>query len=142
MALRLIYEHQQREHINLMNTLESVPSRFHQLLFHKWIQNNTPVNVLTEKAHEMIWHQHLIHLLPSTIKEAYKYVDGVPNISCFDFDDITKCTTCTKANLRKNSPTKQSLTKMVTCPYQGLFIDFGFSGQISYNKEGKVIPLS
>ena len=29
MALKLIYEHQQREHINLMNNLELVPSRFH-----------------------------------------------------------------------------------------------------------------
>ena len=101
------------------------------------------MNALTEKAHEMIWHQCLIHLSPSTIKEAYKHVDGVLNLSHFAFDDITNCTMCTKANLRNNSPTKQSLTKMVTCPYQGLFIDFGlFSGQISYNKKGKIIPSS
>ena len=31
---------------------------------------------------------------------------------------------------------------MVICPYQGLFIDFGFSGCILHNKEGKVIPSS
>ena len=31
---------------------------------------------------------------------------------------------------------------MVTCPYQGLFIDFGFSGRVSYDKEGNVIPSS
>ena len=28
------------------------------------------------------------------------------------------------------------------CPYQGLFIDFGFLGRISYDKEGKAIPSS
>ena len=74
--------------------------------------------------------------------EAYKYIDGVPNLSQFDFDDVTRCPTCTKANLCKNSPSKQSLSEMVTCPYQGLFIDFGFSGRVSYDKEGKVIPSS
>ena len=106
LAMKLIYEHQQREHIELMNALETVLSCFHQLLFHKWIHNNTPVNTLTGKAHEMIWHQRLIHLSPSTIKEAYKHVEGIPNLSHFDFDDITNCTMCTKANLRKNSLTK------------------------------------
>ena len=50
--------------------------------------------------------------------------------------------TCIKANLWKNSPINQSLSEQVTCPYQGLFIDFGFSGCISYDKEGRVIPSS
>ena len=40
-----------------------------------------------------------------TIQEAYKYVDGVPNLSRLDFDDVTNYLTC-KANLKKNSPTK------------------------------------
>ena len=38
--------------------------------------------------------------------------------------------------------TKRSLSEMVTCPFQGLFIDFGFLGQISHDKEGKVITSS
>ena len=90
----------------------------------------------------MIWHQRLIHMFPGTIQEAYKYVDGVPNLSQFDFEDVTRRTTCTKANLRKNSPSKQSLSEMVTWQYQGLFIDFGFSGRVSYDKEGREIPSS
>ena len=81
MSMRLIYEHQQREHIALTKALETVPEQFHKLPFHSWVHNNTPVNALTEKAHEMIWHQRLIHLSPGTIQEAYKYVDGVPNLS-------------------------------------------------------------
>jgi hypothetical protein len=34
------------------------------------------------------------------------------------------------------------LSESFSSPYQGLFIDFGFSWQMSYDKEGKVIPLS
>ena len=66
--------------------------------------------------------------MPQTIKGAQKHINGVPNLSWFKFDDITKCSTYIKANLKKNSPSTKSLTELVTCPYQGLFIDFGFSG--------------
>ena len=62
MSISLIYEHQQQEHIALIKDLETVPEQFHKLPFHSWVHNNTPVNALTEKAHEMIWHQQLIHL--------------------------------------------------------------------------------
>ena len=140
--MQLIYDHQQQEHIRLLNELESVPTHFHKLPFHSWIHHNTPVHALSKQAHEMIWHQRLIHLSPQTIKEAYNYVDGIPDLSCFNFDDVTKCPTSIKANLRKNSPTKRSLSEMVTCPYQGLFIDFGFLGCVLHDKEGKVITSS
>lgn len=81
-------------------------------------------------------------MLLQIIQEAYKYVDSMPNLSRFDFNDVTNCLTYIKVNLRTNSPTKQSLSEMATCLYQGLFIDFCFSGWLSYNKEGKVIPSS
>lgn len=89
---------------------------------------------------KMIWNQHLIHTLPQTIRDTYIFVDGIPYISNFDFYNITKCCTCINANLRKNNPNKRSLSEIVSCPYQGFFIHFGFSGYISYDKEGKVIP--
>ena len=124
----------------ILKALETVPNQFHKLPFHSWIYNNTPVNALTEKTNEMIWHQRIINLSSGTILEAYKYVDGVLNLSRFDFDNITKCTTCTKDNLCKNSLIKQSLSEMVPYPYQYLFIDFGFLGRILYDKEEKLIP--
>lgn len=68
--MRLIYKHQQQEHIVLMNSLESVPSHFHKLTLHSCIHSNIPVNYLTEKAHEIIWHQQLIKLLLGSIQEA------------------------------------------------------------------------
>ena len=88
----------------------------------------------------MIWHQHLIHLSPLTLQNAYKYVKGIPNLSNFSFNDVKNCPTCINANMRKNSAGKQSLSKTVLHPYQGLFIDFGFSGKLSFDKEGKVKP--
>ena len=104
LSARIIYEHQkrehqQREHINLISVLESVAQKFHTLPFHTWICNNTPVKSLKEKAHEMLWNQNLIHMSLQIIKEIYKFVDGVPNLSNFDFDNITKCLTCIKADL-------------------------------------------
>ena len=76
------------------------------------------------------------------MKSAYKYCDGIPNLSNFDFDDIKNCPTCIQANMRKNTASKRSLMESVIHPYQGLFIDFGFSGKVSYDKEEKVIPSS
>ena len=76
---------------------------------------------------------------PQSIQNAHKFVDGVPNLSKFSFDDIDQCPTCIDANLRKNSPGKRSLSETVTCPNQGLFIDFAFPGKVAYDKEEKVI---
>ena len=44
--------------------------------------------------------------------------------------------------MRKNSASKQSLKESVIHPYQSLFIDFGFSGRVSYDKDGKIEPSS
>ena len=121
--------------------MEQTPIRFHNLPFHFWISDNTPVNTLTDQAHKMIWHQLLIHLSPATLQNAYKYVEGIPNLSNFKFDDVKNFRTCIKANMQKNSSGKQSLSGSVTHPYQGLFIDF-FLGKLSFDKDGKVKPGS
>ena len=102
-AMQLIYEYQQKKHIKLMNELQQIPLAYHTLPFHHWISNNTSVHALKTQAHEMLWHQLLIHLSPVTLQSAYKYCDGIPNLSNFSFDDIKNCLTCIKANMRKNS---------------------------------------
>ena len=65
-AMKLNYEHQQKEHIKLMNEFQQVPLEYHSLLFHHWISNNTLIHVLKTQAHEMLWHQQLIHLSSAT----------------------------------------------------------------------------
>ena len=49
---------------------------------------------------------------------------------------------CIKANMQKNTSSTCSLMESVVCSYQGLFIDFGFSGRVSYDKDSKVLPSS
>ena len=90
----------------------------------------------------MLWHQRLIHMSPQSIQNAHKFVDGVPNLSKFLFNDIDQCPTYIDANLRKHFPGKRSLSESVSCPYQGLFLDLAFPGKVSYDKEGKVIESS
>ena len=90
----------------------------------------------------MLWHQQLIHLSPQTLRDVHKHIDGVPNLSKFSFDDIDQCPTCIQANLRKRSAGKKSLSDSVSVPYQGLFIDFSFSGALARDKEGKIIESS
>ena len=48
-TIKMIYEHHQREHINLMSVLESVPEQFYKVPFHSWIHDNNPVNDLKKK---------------------------------------------------------------------------------------------
>ena len=97
---------------------------------------------MTNQAYEMIWHQRLIHLSAAILQNAYKYVEGIPNLSNFSFNDVKNCPTCIKTNIQKNSASKRSLSETVLHPYQGLFVDFGFSGRLSFDKEGKVKPGS
>ena len=138
-AVKLIYEHQERNHLQLVQVLESVPKDYHSLPFSSWIKHNIPVHALTKKAHEILWHQCLMHMSPQTIQNAHKFVDGVPNLSKFFFDNIDQFPTCIDTNLCKNAPGKRSLSESVLCPYQGLFIDVAYPDQVSYDKEGKVI---
>ena len=89
-----------------MNELQQVPVKYHNLPFYIWISNNIPVHTMKTQAHEMLWHQQLIHLSPAGLQSAYKYCDGNPNLSNFGFDDIKNCPTCIKANMRKNTDFK------------------------------------
>ena len=125
-----------------MNSLSQVPKKFYNLPFHIWFANNTPVNVLREEAHEMLWHQRLIHLAPQTLRQAHCHCDGIPNLSKFKFNDVMKCTNCLKANQTKNTPSTRSLMESISHPYQSLFVDFGFSSRIYKDKEGKIIESS
>ena len=96
---------------------------------------------MNKEAEAMLWHQRLIHCGSHSLKSASLYVDGAPNLSAFNFDDILKCPTCLKTNLTKNFG-KKSLRDSVKRPYQGLFIDLVFSGKVKRDKKGVVIEAS
>ena len=54
----------------------------------------------------MLWHQRLIHCGSYSLKSTSLYINGVPNLSVFNFDDVLKCPTHLKTNFTKRSSNK------------------------------------
>ena len=65
-------------------------------------------------------------------------MEGIPDLSKTKFNNLTHCATCLKANLTKAAAGHSSLRDSLTHLYQGIYINFGFSGKISKDAEGKV----
>ena len=65
-------------------------------------------------------------------------MDDISNLSTAKFNNLTRCATCIKANLTKAASEHSSLHDSLRHPYQGLYIDFCFSGRISKDANGKV----
>ena len=76
------------------------------------------------------------------MKEAHKHIEGVPNMSKFSFNDLTRCATCIKSKLTKNSPGHKSLQDSLSRAYQGLYIDFGFARRQSRDEHGNITESS
>ena len=131
----------QEKHIELMLCLESLPKEYHSLPFHEYFAKTILIAALNKEAKAMLWHQSLIHCRSHPLKCASLYVDGVPNLSACNFDDIIKYPTCLKVNLTKNFG-KKSLCDSVERPHQDLLIDLAFSGKIKQDKKGVVIEAS
>ena len=110
-----------------MEVLTHIPKSFHTLPYHVWGTEQVLIDSLSDEACSHLWHHCLIHCGEHTLKEAHKHIEGVPNMSKFSFNDLTRCATCIKSKLTKNSPGYQSLQDSLTRPYQGLYINFGFA---------------
>ena len=141
-AIKLIYKHQKREHLQLMQVLESLPKKYHSLPFSSWIKHNTTVHVLTKKAHEMLWDVVTPTLDTNVSSDDTECAQIRQRASKFSFDNIDQCPTWIDANLCKNAPGNLSLSESVLCPYQGLFINMVYPGRVSYDKEDKIIKSS
>ena len=72
----------------------------------------------------------------------HKHVDGIPNLNNFQLNDLEKCATCLQAKAHKNPAGTRSLRDTESHPYQGLYVDFGFPGKISYDDEGNAIETT
>ena len=131
LKLRRIYEHQQAEHVKLMNMLQEIPDCAKKLPFHLYIAQNTPVHAIKQEALDLLWHQRLLHCGSDTLKDLHHHVDAIPDMSKFSFDDVNKCATCLQAKNHKHGPGHGSLRDTATIPYQGLYIDFAHAGQVS-----------
>ena len=74
----------------------------------------------------MLWHQRLGHPSDHYLFNAHKFVDGVPKFKHMD-PVMDTCPTCIRAKITKSSASEDS-TMTATQPFQGLSIDFMFSG--------------
>ena len=98
-SLKLICEYMQDKHIELMSCLENLHEEYHSFPFHEYSAKTILISALNKEAEAMLWHQRLIHCGSHSFKSASLYVDGIPNLSAFNFNDILKRATCLKNNL-------------------------------------------
>ena len=125
-----------------MDELERVLKESHHLPWHSFISNATPIQSLSLEAQGHLWHQRLIHCGDFNFKNLHVKIDGIPDLSKFKMDKVSKCSTCMQTKLTKSSAGQRSLRDRVTQPYQLLYADYAFSGVMRKDKEGNVIESS
>ena len=113
--------------------MESIDEEFHSLPFHEYIYQTMDIKAIKAKTLRLLWHQRLGHPSDHYLYTAHKFVDGVPK---FQHEDniLDSCPTCILAKPRKTSCGHNS-TRSATRPWQGLSIDFSFSGTMSRDRK-------
>ena len=120
MAVHAFQEEKMRK---IKEDLNNIPKEFHNLPFHKYVQENTPVLAIRAET----------HLSDYYLYNAHKHVKGVPKFK-HQARIIDICPTCIRAKQTKE-PAGTNTMRQATIPYQGLSIDFSFSGTQSNDKE-------
>ena len=126
-----IHGYHEAEHAQLREELSQLPTQFHQLPFHEYIHSNTPVAAIKAATERLLWHQRLGHPSDYYLYNAHRHVKGVPKFLHMD-RVLDVCPTCIRAKQTKNAAGQNS-TRTAEQPYQGLSIDFSFSGTRSKN---------
>ena len=128
-----VYLDQQQKYDKLREELTQVPGEFHGIPYHDYIHRHTPVHSLRERTERMLWHQRLGHPSDHYLYNAHKFVKGVPQFH-HEHPVLDVCPTCIQAKQTKAPPSGDT-TMTATQPYQGLSIDFSFSGTRSKDDE-------
>jgi hypothetical protein len=101
--------------------------------FDSYLLGHAPVLALKTEAERLLWHHRLGHPSDHYLFNAHKHVKGVPRFHHMD-PVLDRCPTCIRAKQTKE-PAGPNTTRTATQPYQGLSIDFSFSGTRSKNEE-------
>ena len=112
--------------------LRSLWSTFHQL---PSIESEFLIHRLNTHTERLLWHQRLCHASDEYVYNAHNHIDGIPKFSHQD-PILDLCPTCIAAKLRKQ-PRSHDPSRKATVPWQGLGIDFAFTGQASKNTKRK-----
>jgi len=110
----------------LREEMTKLPTQFHSLPFHECIQSNTPVSTIKAATERLLWHQRLGHPSNYYLFNAHRHADGVPRFPHMDCV-LDICPTCIRSKQTKNAAGGNT-TRTAEQPYQGLSIDFSFSG--------------
>ena len=108
-----------------MDSLDHFPKHLQEgIPFKDIIGKATPVNAIAKHTRNMLWHQQLNHCGDFNFQQLHRHIDGIPDLSNFYLDNVTKCATCLKSKLTKASHGGKSLREMATQPYQLVYLDF------------------
>ena len=100
------------------------------------IKNTVPVRAIRTRTEKMLWHQRLGHPNDDYLHDAHKYIKGVPKFER-QSKVLDHCPTCIQSKQTKE-PAGKKTTKTATVPFQGLSIDFAFSGMRSKNDDRRL----
>ena len=126
-------------HELLTNNLKSVPQvwvnsiDFHALVENSITPHSAPIQAIKARTEKLLWHQRLGHPCDAYLYDAHKHIQGVPKFSKIT-TVLDQCPTCIQSKQTKAAPGHNS-TQVATQPYQGLSIDFSFSGMKSKNND-------
>lgn len=119
----------------LKEELSLIPSKYGALEspIQAIIDRSIPIHAIRSRTEKLLWHQRLGHPCDEYLYNAHKTIDGVPK---FDQETpvLDTCPVCIQAKQSKE-PSGPNTTQKATVAYQGLSIDFSFSGVKSKNKD-------
>ena len=101
-----------------MDSLDHQPKQFHDIPFKDIIAKATPINAITEHTRKMLWHQRLIHCGDFKFQHLHHHIDGIPELSKLQLDNVMRCATCLKSKSTKVAPGAKRLREMASRPYQ------------------------
>jgi len=126
-----IHGYQETVEAQLREEMANLPMQFHKIPFHEYIQSNTPVLTIKAATERLTWHQRLGHPSDRCLFNAHRHADGVLRFPHMD-RVLDICPTCVCSKQTKNAAGGNT-TKTAKQPYQGLSVDFSFSGARSKN---------
>eukprot|EP00536_Pseudo-nitzschia_multiseries_P004809 jgi/Psemu1/10927/gm1.10927_g len=106
-----------------------------KLFFTKLVDKNIPIQAIKAKTSKLLWHQRLGHPCDDFLYNAHKHILGVPKFQR-QTSILDQCPTCIQCKQTK-CPAGSRSTRKATQPFQGLSINFAFSGARSSNSKQK-----
>jgi hypothetical protein len=85
------------------------------------------IHKLYSRAERLLWHQRLAHPSDYYLYAAHQHIDGIPEFKRID-PILDSCPTCLASKMKKSAAGSNS-TRKATTPWQGILIDFAFTGQ-------------